>query len=420
MHRAIKQVSSSNQMKYSMRNLFYTVQEVYAKVYPDEPFFQTYNSFTQDFLSKYTTEVDALADMVREPRGKWITRTEYSDMEGDNDGSLRIGQGNKAILIEKIGLWRTMVANHFHKRLDCCLIATEGFSTEETRNTLIRLEEQGVPIFVIHDFDINGILIRTSLHNETKRRKTSLQLDTHDLGLSWEDLQELDLVDNAEPCKHSKQDSAKLTTLYDQGEVTKEAYNFLTTSQVKLNALTPLDLLEFLTEKLNTLGFGKTLPTQGELDNISAEECKTAVGEVTDELTRKLYAEALTHLPSWVVEFEQRLDAIKDNLHDQAFGNAHTRIISECKTDVTVAAVKIRLNQQPTTYWSRAALSMIRVEAERVVENLQEETDVEDVAHDFYTNGEAKDSVKALGVYLKSELERWVNGKGYSWDTSKE
>jgi len=49
---AIERVSSGGTMKFSMRNLFYAVIEIFHKKFPGEKFYE-YNSFTQDFLRTY-------------------------------------------------------------------------------------------------------------------------------------------------------------------------------------------------------------------------------------------------------------------------------------------------------------------------------------------------------------------------------
>ena len=67
---AIKRVSDGGQMKFSVRNLYYAVREIYLKRYPDEKFYK-YNSFTQDFMRSYEKRYGKVKDLVREARGSY-------------------------------------------------------------------------------------------------------------------------------------------------------------------------------------------------------------------------------------------------------------------------------------------------------------------------------------------------------------
>ncbi len=73
MPEAIVAVSEGN-MRFTIRQLFYKVRELYLKRYPNEPFFgdnakrseQGYDTFTQDFIPSYEKKYGKIEGMIRE------------------------------------------------------------------------------------------------------------------------------------------------------------------------------------------------------------------------------------------------------------------------------------------------------------------------------------------------------------------
>lgn len=267
---AIERVSSGGKMKFSARNLFYAVREIFLKSFPEEQFYKDYDNFTQGFLRRYERKHGKIPGLVRERRGFYAYPTEQGkDYEYSVEPGLTLCRGiaNKIIAIEKEGLYSVMKENRFDIRLEAIIITTQGFTTEAGRELLIQAEETGLPVCVLHDYDVNGVLIHKTLTRPTQR------LDIHvskvvDLGLNWKIVKKL--MDERglipEPVILKKEDLGKLEGMKERGEITYEEYEFLKKYRVELNALTPTELIEWLEQRLKELKLWKTVPTQEQLD----------------------------------------------------------------------------------------------------------------------------------------------------------
>lgn len=398
---AIQEVSADGTMKFSVRNLFYKTRELYLRAFQGESFYKEYASFTQDFLTKYQEHYGTIRGLVNEPRGKWVSRTTYGAQAGDNDGSTAPYKANKVILIEKAGLWTVMKENEFHLRLDALIITTQGFSSEQIRDTLISLEKQGFPIFVVHDYDINGILIRTTLHEHTKRRKTSLDAETIDLGFSYEDIVELGLDKQAEPVKLSKQDSSKLTTLFDTKKITADEFCFLEEERVELNALEPLRLLQWLEAKLTRLGYWKTLPEQAELDAIAEEHVEYETGSVRSYLSSTIEEGVLAEITSWMEELNERVAQLKRTIKDVACSFCENNFLQPRTPKITIEQVEERLKRRPLDYWSQPAERIASRLASNLVDGIKVDFDVPNATLDVLKDAGVQEARKNVADLIK-------------------
>ena len=172
-----------------------------------------------------------------------------------------------------------LIENRFPERFDINIICLQGFSTEAGRKILKSLEDSGFKVYVLHDYDINGVLIHETLTRPTKRREIFVSRVV-DLGFNWNDVQEFmkrGII--PEPVRLSKQDSSKLDGMLDRGSITPEEYDFLKNYRVELNALTPLEFLEWLKNKFEKLGIWKVIPSEKELANSVMNIAKLKVEE---------------------------------------------------------------------------------------------------------------------------------------------
>ena len=225
---AIALVSDGGKMIFSMRSLFYAVRQIfltrfyvcskcggelkYVGTRTDPDLFQCqsckavlnseelqpkypkatlyeYNTFTQDFLRSYEKRFGKIKKMFREERGEFTYPTERGESHSNKVGGkseivfLR-GIGNKIILVEKSGTYANLVENRFDLRLDTMILTTLGFSIEKARELLEQAEKE-ITICVLHDFDINGLLIKETLTKPTKRLDVFIEKSI-DLGLNWD------------------------------------------------------------------------------------------------------------------------------------------------------------------------------------------------------------------------------------------
>ena len=284
---AIKQASEGN-MRFTVRQLFYAVRELYLKRFPNEPFFKNYDSFTQDFLPAYEKKYGKIPGMIREKRGNYCARNEYGIEDVEVDDTLVLdgfnkGVSDKILVVEKAGFYRMLVENRFPERFDINVICLQGYSTEAGRRILKSLEDYGFQIFVLHDYDVNGVLIHETLTRPTKRRDVFLN-NVIDLGFNWDDVKEF--LNNGltpEPVKLSKQDASKLEGMLQRGIISEEEYEFLKRYRVELNALTPKQFLEWLRNKFERFGIWKVIPTEEQLRNKVKNRIKLSIEEILKE-----------------------------------------------------------------------------------------------------------------------------------------
>ncbi len=290
----------------TIRNVFYVARELAMKEIGT--FYNDYNSFTQDFYAIFRKhQPKRLRELlekfvITEPRGSWINPTMDEEKVlgnrfekiGDRIISVEYGielkKANKVIVVEKRGLFLAMVANDFHKKLDSVLVCTQGYIIERGKMAIQEIAEQypNLPIIILHDYDVNGILIKETLYKPTKRRDWLVLngVKIVDIGMNWEVVKKFGLDKRAEPVKLKKQDLGKLQYLLRNGIITEEEYEFLRNYRVELNAMTPEEMLEWLEEELEKLGLGKYKPSQQEID----------------EKAKVLWEERITDYLSWEIQ----------------------------------------------------------------------------------------------------------------------
>jgi len=303
---AVQRVSNGGKMKFDIRSLYYAVREIYLKRWPGEKFYK-YNSFTQDFMRSHERRHGKIPNMVRGPRGSYAAPDEYGwrTQEPVKPGMwLYRGVGNKVLVVEKMGLYEQMVANDFDRRLDAIIMTTQGFTTEAGRLALIQAQDWGLPIVILHDYDINGVLIKETLARPTKRIKQHVDpTKLVDAGINWQVVEELMEARGLtpEPVKLGKEDRAKLEGLLERGDITPQEYEFLRVGRVELNALTPMELMKWLEARLEELGLWKTTPTQEQLDQrLRAEYVRCMTETLTKEVKDQVGLNRLLELIQYI------------------------------------------------------------------------------------------------------------------------
>jgi len=355
---AVEHVSNGGTMKFDIRSLFYAVREIYLKRWSGEKFYE-YNSFTQDFMRSYEKQHGKIKGLVRGPRGKYCVPDEYgwrTESDVKPDLYLMRGIGNKIIVVEKMGLFEQMLANNFDKRLDCILMTTQGFTSEAGREALLQVQEWGLPVCVLHDFDVNGILIKETLTKPTKRLDTEIDPEILvDVGLNWEVVgrlrEERDLT--PEPVSLSTQDKSKLLGMLQRREIERDEAEFLMYGRVELNALTPRELLDWLEQRLEALDLWKTVPTQEQLDELIKRS-------YVQKLAENLLSDVKERIGFYDVEelfsklAEKITEKVRERLEDE-----------EPPEPPTVEEFKDILRKRMEDYWTQIAQSIARAKADK-------------------------------------------------------
>lgn len=393
MPQAIAEVSDGGEMKFSARQLFYKVRELFLTKnfvcpicggqvwiieFPDlfeceaghkssgkelRPLvqglhFYKYGSFTQDFLTQYQRRNGKILGLIREIRGKYSHPTfwfDYRSYEDDVDtetvGKFTTGDSNAVIMVEK--LYRVMRENEFDKRLDKTIIWTQGFSTEAARDMMIRASKLGLKVIVAHDYDVNGVLTLTTLKEPTKRRNSFIEGEVIDLGLTYEQLKRLKV--RPEPISLSKEDRGKLEGLFRGGKITEEEYGFLKTHRVELNALTPSQLLRWLEEELESRGLWKTIPSGRELKDEIRTQVEHQVSDKLDSLAARAGAEFVEGIG--LGEVQELIDQIETNAV-KAIRSELVKRIGKIDIDGNVGELKQRLKDDMLKFWKQIATEM--------------------------------------------------------------
>lgn len=163
-------------------------------------------------------------------------------------------------------------AESLAERYDIAIMSTKGFSNTASRTVIDALcdaeDEASLPVFVLHDFDIDGLGILNTLYNATRRYKFKHPIRVVDMGLRLSDIESLGL--ESEPVVR-KGDLKNL--VIERGATPAEQHYLIqrivadhegkkTTygQRVELNALTSAQLMNFITGKLKAYRLDKVLP----------------------------------------------------------------------------------------------------------------------------------------------------------------
>lgn len=430
MDRAINAVSEGDTMKFTVRNLYYKVREFFLTEnfvcpicgkqvklleFPDtficseghtvvvdelRPLveglrFYLYDSFAQDFLTSYQKSVGKIEGLLNEERGKLafpdFDRT-YDLYEAFEQGidteaidGFEAGVGNKVIMVEKLGLFHMMRTNNFDRRLDAILISTEGFSTEAARLIMVGAAAQGLPICILHDYDINGLLIFNTLLQPTKRRDSFIEGETHDLGFTYDQLKVL--MKRPEPVELKKEEIGKLNGLLMDGKVSNEEFDFLQRYRVELNALTPLELLRWLEAELERRDLWKTIPDESQLRDEAEKQIRFDLSDYRDGLASNVADSVLEELGL------DRVGELVDEIRDYAENRAMEQIdLPYVESKASVDEVAERLKKLSENYWRHIARVMGREEATSFKDGMENQVEGERVG---WVNEIAKDETVA-------------------------
>jgi len=167
-------------------------------------------------------------------------------------------------------------AEHLAERYDIAIMSTKGFSNTASRtvvDALCRADDQaGLPLFVLHDFDIDGLGILSTLHNTTRRFQFNHPIRVIDMGLRLSDVEQLRI--EGEPvirkgdlrdlviergATEDEQDYLIKNVVSETKKDDKVSYTTMG-ERVELNALTSVQLMDLIAAKLKEHQVGKVVP----------------------------------------------------------------------------------------------------------------------------------------------------------------
>ncbi|MDQ1306116.1 MAG: hypothetical protein QG671_1948 [Actinomycetota bacterium] len=168
----------------SARTLFYKVRPLVQEHTDQELGF---GYFSQTLLPEYERTVAPIPGLYYEPRGELhhphdgtVTALGTREVETYR---LPPWQFDKILYIEKTGLQAQLAPYEFGRRYDMAIIYGQGYAVTACRNLLASSAVRDLPIFVLHDADIDGYNIARTLSVATKRMPDH-NIEVIDLGLT--------------------------------------------------------------------------------------------------------------------------------------------------------------------------------------------------------------------------------------------
>jgi hypothetical protein len=197
------------------------------------------------------------------------------------------GNFGALLFIEKEGFDSLLKTTKLAQRYDIATMSSKGMSVTAAR----RLAEgicarYGVTLLILHDFDRAGMIIKHTLHTDTRRYTFTRPFDVIDLGLRLDDVEEMDL--ESEDSGGSKVSDERLV----EAGCTPEEIAFLADERVELNAMPSDQFIEFLESKLEEHDIKKIVPDIDDLNKAYAmfaegKELKAAFADAEKALVAK-------------------------------------------------------------------------------------------------------------------------------------
>lgn len=175
------------------------------------------------------------------------------------------------LFIEKEGFNELFKKAEIASKYDLCIMSTKGMSTTAARQLIDELcSNDGLPLFVLHDFDKSGFSIVSTLQRDTRRYNFRNYVNVIDMGLRLEDVKKYNL--ESEEVGYGK--SNPVMNLTENG-ATQEEIEFLCSvetyygcsgQRVELNAMSSRDMLNLIDRKLKEHCVKKIIPDKETLE----------------------------------------------------------------------------------------------------------------------------------------------------------
>jgi hypothetical protein len=170
------------------------------------------------------------------------------------------GRYGAVLFCEKEGFNELFSAVRLGERYDLAIMSTKGVSVTAARRLVDRLcHSYGIPLFVLHDFDVSGLTILRTLRADTRRYAFENEIEVIDLGLRVSDIEACDL--EFEAVGHDKDITGRLI----RDGASPAEIDFLMTRRVELNAFTSDKLVAWIEGKLEGHGVAKVIPDEATL-----------------------------------------------------------------------------------------------------------------------------------------------------------
>ena len=110
------------------------------------------------------------------------------------------------LFLEKEGFTQILEAAQIAERYDIAIMSTKGMSVTAARTLVEELcGKRGLPLFVLHDFDVTGFSIKKTLTESGERYQFRHKVNFIDLGLRLTDVEELGLESESVSLRDSEE-----------------------------------------------------------------------------------------------------------------------------------------------------------------------------------------------------------------------
>jgi hypothetical protein len=199
-----------------------------------------------------TIEVGNYLHAIKQPS---IVPAKFSDVNIDIIGPS--GNLSGVLFCEKEGFNPLFKAVNLANRFDLMIVSTKGVSVTAARQLVDNVcGGYGLPLFVLHDFDIAGFLILGTLQRDTRRYQFLSAIEVVDLGLRLADVEGLE----QEPAAATRISADMLRAQLAENGATDTEIDILLNERVELNAMASDALIEMIERKLKDYGLEKVVP----------------------------------------------------------------------------------------------------------------------------------------------------------------
>jgi hypothetical protein len=240
-----------------------------------------------------TLNVRAYLRQIRDPK---FTLASFKNPFVDTYGPQ--GCYGALLYIEKEGFMTLFRETKLAERYDIAIMSSKGVSVTAARKLAEEVcSRHGIPLLILHDFDVAGFTITRTLQEDTRRYKFTQPFEIKDLGLRLEDVEDLE----DEEAAFTKSDDETVEARLERAGATPEEIEFLLERRVELNAMASDELIKFIEGKLEENDISKLIPEELALKKAYEIFAKS-------QKLKTLFAEAQKTVNAEVVELPEDLE----------------------------------------------------------------------------------------------------------------
>ena len=305
---AYKAASGPRRLPATARQIFYQARPKIMALTDDKEL--QYGYFSQTLLPDYIEEHGVAWNVVYDARGNFEEphnnrRIGCGTIEVSNylravrrpkvapagflDAGVNVvgpsGGYSGVLFCEKEGFNPLFKAVDLANRYDLMIISTKGVSVTSARRLIDAVcGKAGLPLFVLHDFDVAGFMILGTLQRDTRRYRFERDFEVVDLGFRLEHIGGLE----REPAAASKTAAHVLRNQLAENGAGGPEIDILLNERVELNAMASDDFIATIERQLNAYGLKKVVPGEDVLAETyrafrRSEELREKFEEVEDE-----------------------------------------------------------------------------------------------------------------------------------------